>query len=1199
MLSAARADAAGIIYVNAAAAPGGNGQSWPTAFNSLESALQAVTTPESTQLWMARGRYVPTNTNGNPDPHAAVFTVPSGLRLYGGFAGGETQLSQRNPTLNETILSGDVLNNDTPLPVEPLLGLPSSLTGVLLQRIDNVFRVVRLTGGAGNTLLDGLSIASGEATQDTVGGAGVSIESTPATLRQLIVRDNRSNAGGAGVLCINGHAVTIHGCLFERNVSTGDGGAALDLTATTGAPRRLIVNSRFIRNASRSNGAAIRAQSGNAVINQCLIVGNIADRGALSILTFGGTTSTISNCTVAFNVSHGGQAPVGIQAVGAPTRPVQIYNCIVTAGSSAGVLGVPGSSALPDIANDGAGALALTIVHCLGTLTGTAAITALINANPHFEDPLGPDALIGTTDDDFRLRPNSHAIDRGNPALLPADETDMDADGDTAEPIPYDLADAFRVQDDPSVLGIGVTPLDIGAYEQTPTINLRTACNTQSFTQSNVLTARLIVPCATNLIGNVPGGAPTTLNAAATGFTCLFIPEVAGAFSASMSKIALTTTGDMLIGDRASLAQYFLSLSLPGTAPVISARSLRVDMGQFRLNDEAIAMSHGLRVAGRASIVGPGTINADLVNEGALYVDGTALPAALMTINGAFTQRQSPVLGDAAPSVNLRVGGTLSDQVIATGPLSLAGTISVNLSGRAGVPPIGSVYTILAGASRTGTFDNAFLPGTADRLMRLVYTSSTRTAEVIAQVESRDNVVALAPPLGFPVPGTPSAAAVGKVHAAAYPNPDLAVVVPDPVNPTTAPGKLYILINLGTTATAWNGYAAVTISKTTGINPAGVAIADLNNDGRRDIALTNKGSDTVQIFYNTGNDDFAPPVSFATPDLPHAIAAGDIDQDGDTDLVVTCSPAPNRGTLLLCLQQAGVFTTTIYGTSLGADPTSIILADLDDADGLDAAVAVTGDDSIALIFNAGTTGSTWAGLRNTIRYFLAGDEPSSIQPGNIDNGKDESIGVTNAGSGTVSVLLRPPGTPSGPDQPYVLTSGPIGTNPRSFAFVDVNDDGSDDVVAIADGPTAEPVVRVLTTSTDAGGTVLFSATPDAPTQSPPTLVLRADLNNDGRDDIVAVGPETLARGTRGAKGGKTSTTGTTSNISAVLARPPCIADLTVDGVVNTADLLRFLGAFGRPATPGTTAFRADFNHDGFVTTSDLIKFLGRFGVPCP
>ncbi len=64
---------------------------------------------------------------------------------------------------------------------------------------------------------------------------------------------------------------------------------------------------------------------------------------------------------------------------------------------------------------------------------------------------------------------------------------------------------------------------------------------------------------------------------------------------------------------------------------------------------------------------------------------------------------------------------------------------------------------------------------------------------------------------------------------------------------------------------------------------------------------------------------------------------------------------------------------------------------------------------------------------------------------------------------------------------------------------------------------------------------------------------------------------------------------------AVFAPPSCPADLNGDGLVNTADLVRFLGRFGQPTTVGG---EGDFNSDGAVNTADLVFFLGRFGVPC-
>ena len=103
---------------------------------------------------------------------------------------------------------------------------------------------------------------------------------------------------------------------------------------------------------------------------------------------------------------------------------------------------------------DGAGQTAL--VHGQnGNLVGTTAnpIDPLFTRNPSDggdgwgDDPTTPDIDESANDDygDLGLQEGSPAVDAGGNALLPADEFDLDGDGDTAEPIPVDVIGNFRV----------------------------------------------------------------------------------------------------------------------------------------------------------------------------------------------------------------------------------------------------------------------------------------------------------------------------------------------------------------------------------------------------------------------------------------------------------------------------------------------------------------------------------------------------------------------------------------------------------------------------------------------------------------------------------------------------------------------------------------------------------------------------------
>ncbi len=111
-----RADAAGLsftsqsgrihvspttIYVKADATGANTGLSWDDAFTNLPPAL-ALAQP-CAQIWVAAGTYHPSDT-GNV---TATLRMKADVAIYGGFAGGESDVSQRDWVANPTILSGE------------------------------------------------------------------------------------------------------------------------------------------------------------------------------------------------------------------------------------------------------------------------------------------------------------------------------------------------------------------------------------------------------------------------------------------------------------------------------------------------------------------------------------------------------------------------------------------------------------------------------------------------------------------------------------------------------------------------------------------------------------------------------------------------------------------------------------------------------------------------------------------------------------------------------------------------------------------------------------------------------------------------------------------------------------------------------------------------------------------------------------
>ena len=94
-----------IIYVDANTPDDDDGSDWDNAFATLERALELGSRCGiATEIWVADGTYYPTTGTDR----TASFPLVNGLAIYGGFAGGEMALSERDIANNTAILSGDI-----------------------------------------------------------------------------------------------------------------------------------------------------------------------------------------------------------------------------------------------------------------------------------------------------------------------------------------------------------------------------------------------------------------------------------------------------------------------------------------------------------------------------------------------------------------------------------------------------------------------------------------------------------------------------------------------------------------------------------------------------------------------------------------------------------------------------------------------------------------------------------------------------------------------------------------------------------------------------------------------------------------------------------------------------------------------------------------------------------------------------------
>jgi hypothetical protein len=342
----------------------GKGSSWADATNNLQSAINNYC--GITEIWVAAGTCKPTQDpfgNTAPtDPRNKTFYLKNGVKLYGGFDGTESNLSERDVAINVTILSGDI--------------------GTVGNTADNCYHVVLSVHDGTGTVLDGFTVSGGNANNGT---EAITVESYPVYKRDGGGMDNSYSS-----------TPTITNCIFSNNAALFGGG----LFTSNSSPN--VTNCVFRNNTGEYNGAAIHNFSSSApVFTNCTFFSNAAGGYAGGIWNTS-SSPTLINCTLYSNsaVNSGGAM---YTSGGSPI----ITNCIIWGNTGGGASGIDGDGAL----------ISYSIVQ--GGYSGTGNSSA----NPLFinpSDPDGPDNILRTADDGLGLQINSPAIDAGTPSGAPA-----------------------------------------------------------------------------------------------------------------------------------------------------------------------------------------------------------------------------------------------------------------------------------------------------------------------------------------------------------------------------------------------------------------------------------------------------------------------------------------------------------------------------------------------------------------------------------------------------------------------------------------------------------------------------------------------------------------------------------------------------------------------------------------------------------
>jgi hypothetical protein len=296
--------------------------------------------------------------------------------------------------------------------------------------------------------------------------------------------------------------------------------------------------------------------------------------------------------------------------------------------------------------------------------------------------------------------------------------------------------------------------------------------------------------------------------------------------------------------------------------------------------------------------------------------------------------------------------------------------------------------------------------------------------------------------------------------------------------------------------------------------PNGVALFDANGDGKLDVAVSNGLSSDVSVVLGDGTGNFGAPRAFVADQEPLAVAAGDLDGDGIQDLVALNRDNTTPDAVVLLGQGDGTFEG-VEDVIVEPTPNAVIAGDIDN-DGLADLIVSR---SLSVCSNETTkscsTNSDCGGgntcqpvgrllLRRSLPNGGFAAPPALQFPGdafamgrgdfNADGRLD--IVVLNKSTSNVSMFLgQRDGFPSTP-QNY-----PVGAGGVALAVGDWDGNGRPDLAVARQADNGSGAIDILLSNADGS---LQSAVSLPPLGSNPVAINWGDFNKDGDLDLAAV-----------------------------------------------------------------------------------------------
>jgi hypothetical protein len=264
-----------------------------------------------------------------------------------------------------------------------------------------------------------------------------------------------------------------------------------------------------------------------------------------------------------------------------------------------------------------------------------------------------------------------------------------------------------------------------------------------------------------------------------------------------------------------------------------------------------------------------------------------------------------------------------------------------------------------------------------------------------------------------------------------------------------------------------------------------LAAADMDGDGKTDLAVAAQGSDSVSVLLSLGGGSFSPKVDYPVGTMATAVVAVDLTGDGKPDLAVSDVVGTLEGTVSVLINNGDGTFAGMQNYTAGQSARALAAADFDGDKKTDLAVADYTGNQVVVLTNQGL--GTFPA--NT-PLLPAGPNPVAIVA--VDLNADGRVDIVVANGNGVSVLMN---LGSGNFASKVDFPSPLASPPLALAAADMNGDGNIDIIVggqdtnigilLGDGQGAFPSVKTY-----------------AVALSSPSSIVASDLNGDMKPDLA-------------------------------------------------------------------------------------------------